>query len=126
MTLYELHEKVWETFWNGIGEDKRNLIETGWKKNLIKQNIEPSTVNNDSYKSNIYGTLVSFTSSLIAGNRYFIADIDEDGNVLHTEPEPISNVDVLCDLLGNTNHIRISKKIASDIVDIIEKYIKGE
>ena len=124
MTLYELHEKVWETFWNGIGEDKRNLIETDWKKNLIKQNIEPSSITDNSYKCNIYGTIVSFTSSLIAGNRYFIKDIDEEGNVLHTAS--ISNVDVLRDLLGNTNHIRISKKVASDIVDIIEKYIKGE
>lgn len=120
MTLYDLHEKVWETFWNGISEDKKNYIELYWKQNLVKQNIEPTTIIDNSYKGNIYSTLVSFTSSLLAGKKYFIQDIDDDDNVLNVKQ--ISDEEALCDLLGNTVDVRISKKLASKIVDIIRNY----
>lgn len=120
MTTFELIEKIWETFYNGIGEKKVSFIEEGWKCNLDKQDIDPETVPNDVFKSNIYSCFVKYVSTIKAGKHFYNLTIQEiDDEIL--ECATLDNKSAIQHLLRLEHGIYIKDELAEEIARIVKE-----
>lgn len=98
MTYAELNDLIWNTFWGSLSDKTKEFIE-------LKKG----------YKSDIYCTLVSFVSSILAGHKFYEYILDEISEELLLSNEVKSYQQLFHDYMLNNCGLGISK-ITNDLI----------